>query len=30
MGGTLRPPEFSWKSTDAKVVHEVIEQVRSL
>ena len=30
MGGTLRPPEFSWKSTDAKVVREVVEQVRSL
>ncbi len=30
MGGTLRPPEFSWKSTDANSVREVVERVRSL
>ena len=29
MGGTLCPPEFSWKSTDAKVVREAVAQVRS-
>lgn len=28
MGGTLRPPEFSWKRTDERAVREVVEAVR--
>jgi copper homeostasis protein len=28
MGGTLRPPEFSWKATDEKVVREVAQRLR--
>ena len=28
MGGTLRPPEFSWKATDAAVVRDVVERLR--
>lgn len=28
MGGTLRPPEFSWKSTDETVVRSVVESLR--
>lgn len=28
MGGTLRPPEFSWKSTDAAAVRRVVEALR--
>jgi copper homeostasis protein len=29
MGGTLRPPEFSWKSTDAVAVREVVNGLRT-
>ena len=29
MGGTLRPPEFSWKTTDENNVREVVGVVRS-
>jgi copper homeostasis protein len=28
MGGTLRPPEFSWKATDEKMVREVVQRLR--
>jgi hypothetical protein len=28
MGGTLRPPEFSWKATDESVVRDVVERLR--
>ena len=28
MGGTLRPPEFSWKTTDEKIVRSIVETVR--
>ena len=28
MGGTFRPPEFSWKTTDEKIVRSVVETVR--
>src|ERR1017187_9684677 len=28
MGGTLRPPEFSWKVTDESVVRDVVERLR--
>jgi copper homeostasis protein len=28
MGGTLRPPEFSWKATDVSVVQDVVERLR--
>jgi copper homeostasis protein len=28
MGGTLRPPEFSWKATDVSVVRDVVERLR--
>jgi copper homeostasis protein len=28
MGGTLRPPEFSWKSTDEQVVRQVVETLQ--
>jgi len=28
MGGTLRPPEFSWKTTDAAAVRAVVEALR--
>jgi copper homeostasis protein len=28
MGGTLRPPEFSWKTTDESAVRRVVEQLR--
>jgi copper homeostasis protein len=28
MGGTLRPPEFSWKTTDAGMVRGVVESLR--
>jgi copper homeostasis protein len=28
MGGTLRPPEFSWKATDASVVRDVVKRLR--
>ena len=28
MGGTLRPPEFSWKATDEKSVRNVVETLR--
>ena len=28
MGGTLRPPEFSWKATDERVVREVVQRLR--
>ncbi len=28
MGGTLRPPEFSWKSTDEAAVRSIVEQFR--
>ena len=27
MGGTLRPPEFSWKTTDEKIVRNVVESL---
>jgi copper homeostasis protein len=30
MGGTLRPPEFSWKATDAEMVRPVVETLRAL
>jgi copper homeostasis protein len=29
MGGTLRPPEFSWKTTDEASVREVVEGLQS-
>ena len=29
MGGTLRPPEFSWKSTDENAVRAIVESFRS-
>ena len=29
MGGTLRPPEFSWKSTDENAVRTIVETLRS-
>jgi copper homeostasis protein len=28
MGGTLRPPEFAWKSTDESTVRSVVESLR--
>jgi copper homeostasis protein len=28
MGGTLRPPEFSWKTTDENVVRTIVETLR--
>ena len=28
MGGALRPPEFSWKTTDAKIVRAVVEGLK--
>jgi copper homeostasis protein len=28
MGGTLRPPEFSWKTTDESAVRRVVEELR--
>ena len=28
MGGTLRPPEFSWKATDESVVRDVVQRLR--
>jgi copper homeostasis protein len=28
MGGTLRPPEFSWKTTDENAVRSVVEALR--
>jgi copper homeostasis protein len=28
MGGTLRPPEFSWKTTDESTVRNVVERLR--
>jgi copper homeostasis protein len=28
MGGTLRPPEFSWKTTDSSAVQGVVEKLR--
>ena len=28
MGGTLRPPEFSWKPTDEKMVRDVVQRLR--
>ena len=28
MGGTLRPPEFSWKTTDESAVRKVVETLR--
>jgi|SRR5436190_6326898 len=28
MGGTLRPPEFSWKATDEQIVRGIVEAVR--
>jgi copper homeostasis protein len=28
MGGTFRPPEFSWKATDESVVRDVVERLR--
>lgn len=28
MGGALRPPEFSWKSTDESMVRSVVDQLR--
>jgi copper homeostasis protein len=30
MGGALRPPEFSWKSTDAGMVRAVVKQLSEL
>ena len=27
MGGTLRPPEFSWKSTDENAVRSVVNEL---
>jgi copper homeostasis protein len=30
MGGTLRPPEFSWKSTDPSAVRSLVESLRGL
>ena len=29
MGGTLRPPEFSWKTTDEFAVRSVVQELRS-
>lgn len=29
MGGTLRPPEFSWKVTDEKIVANVVESLKN-
>jgi copper homeostasis protein len=29
MGGTLRPPEFSWKTTDEKAVRSAVEALRN-
>jgi copper homeostasis protein len=29
MGGTLRPPEFSWKATDAEMVRSVVETLKA-
>jgi len=29
MGGTLRPPEFSWKTTDTSAVREVVNSLRA-
>ena len=29
MGGALRPPEFSWKTTDEMAVHSVVKVLRS-
>jgi len=28
MGGTLRPPEFAWKTTDESLVRQVVEALR--
>jgi hypothetical protein len=28
MGGTLRPPEFSWKTTDENLVRSMVESIR--
>ena len=28
MGGTMRPPEFSWKATDESVVRDVVDRLR--
>jgi copper homeostasis protein len=28
MGGTLRPPEFSWKTTDSAAVQSVVRKLR--
>ena len=29
MGGTLRPPEFNWKTTDENAVRTIVETLRS-
>jgi len=29
MGGTLRPPEFSWKMTNEKIVANVVESLKN-